>query len=486
MEESLQRRFGERLNKIYELFRLWKKSLGYAPRSALPIVFGMMVFDNVLGAATPLALRGAVNGLADHSARIALGYVAVYAVLYAASGGGTAAFTTRSYARLEYGLRYALSTQAYHHVLRLPHAAYLAHKLGQLTTLINMGIQGALRVQQTLTRSLLPAVLQVLLVGGILFGTVPPTIAIIFVVFVIFYGMMFRRNLLLSMNRKRESIHADVEASALATDAVVNHETVKLFGSESELSSRLDMAYSLSRDRAISHANMTARNHGQTALVTLICFGAALYLTAQQTLQGAMTVGSFVMVSAYFLRLIEPVRFLFGGLGNLASGLVDFQQLLNLLSEPAEFEAGDPVLPGSGPLTLEFDRIAFAYPGRENVLDEISFNVPAGRVVALVGASGAGKSTLARLIFRLYSPDCGAILVDGVAINSYTPAAIRAAVAIVPQDTVLFHDSIAANIGFARPDARCGDRRGGSPRWARASDRTATRWAANHCRRAWA
>ncbi|WP_143217867.1 ATP-binding cassette domain-containing protein [Acidithiobacillus ferrivorans] len=453
MEEILQHRFSERLKKINEFFRLLQKSLRYAPWSALPIVLGVIFLDSVLFAATPLALRGAVNGLAGHSAGLALGYVALYVVLEAARAGGAAALLNRSLGRLEYGVRYMLATQTYHHLLLLPHATYLTHKIGQLTTIVAKGLQGAVSVQQALIRGLLPAVLQVLLVSGILFGTVPPTIAIIFVVFVVFYGVIFRRNLLLIMAGKRECVSADIEASALATDAVINHETIKLFGAEAELSTRIDAAYSSSRDRWISYAGMTAKSFGQTALVTLICFGAALYLTAEQTLQGAMTVGGFVMVSAYFLRLIEPIRFLFGGLGRLAGGLVDFQQLLSLLSKPAELAAGDPVLPGDGPLALTFDRVAFAYPGRENVLDEISFNVPAGRAVALVGASGAGKSTIARLIFRLYSPDRGAILVDGVAIDRFTPAAIRAAVAIIPQDIVLFHDSIATNIGFARPNA---------------------------------
>ncbi|WP_437559927.1 ATP-binding cassette domain-containing protein [Acidithiobacillus sulfuriphilus] len=453
MMESLRRRFSDRLKKINEFFHLLRKSLRYAPRSALPIVLGVIFLDSVLIAATPLALRGAVNELAGHAAGLALGYVALYVVLEAASAGGTAAFINRSYARLEYGVRYMLTTQAYHHLLDLPQATYLTRKVGQLTTIVGKGLQGAVSVQQALIRGLLPAVLQVLLVGGILFGTVPPTIAIIFVVFVVFYGVIFRHNLLLIMAGQRECVSADIEASALATDAVINHETIKLFGAETEVSTRIDAAYSSSRDRWISYAGMTAKSFGQTALVTLTCFGVALYLTAEQTLRGAMTVGGFVMVSAYFLRLIEPIRFLFGGVGRLAGGLVDFQELLGLLSEPVELETGDPVLPGNGPLTLEFDRVAFAYPGRENVLDEISFKVPAGRAVALVGASGAGKSTIARLIFRLYSPDRGAIFVDGVAIDRFTPAAIRAAIAIVPQDTVLFHDSIAANIGFARPDA---------------------------------
>ena len=453
MMESLQRKFSDRLKKFNEFFRLLRKSLRYTPRLALAIVLGVTFLDSVLLAATPLALRGAVNGLAGHAAELALGYVALYVVLEAAHAGGAAALMNRSFGRLEYGVRYMLATQAYHHLLLLPHATYLTHKIGQLTTIVAKGLQGAVSVQQALIRGLLPAVLQVLLVGGILFGTVPPTIAIIFVIFVIFYGVIFRRNLLLIMAGQRKCVSADIEASALASDAVINHETIKLFGAETELSTRIDAAYSLSRDQWISYAGMTAKSFGQTALVTLTCFGVALYLTAEQTLRGAMTVGGFVMVSAYFLRLIEPIRFLFGGVGRLAGGLVDFQQLLGLLSEPVEFETGDPVLPGNGPLTLEFDRVAFAYPGRENVLDEISFKVPAGRAVALVGASGAGKSTIARLIFRLYSPDRGVIFIDGVAIDRFTPAAIRAAVAIVPQDTVLFHDSITANIGFARPDA---------------------------------
>ncbi|WP_279117624.1 ABC transporter transmembrane domain-containing protein [Acidithiobacillus thiooxidans] len=345
MEESLQRRFSERLKKINEFFRLLQKSLRYAPRSALPIVLGVILFDNVLIAATPLALRGAVNGLADHSAGLALGYVALYVVLEAAQAGGAAALLNRSYGRLEYGVRYMLATQTYHHLLCLPHATYLTHKIGQLTTIVAKGFQGAVSVQQALIRGLLPAVLQVLLVGGILFGTVPPTIAIIFVAFVVFYGVIFRRNLLLIMAGQRECVSADIEASALATDAVINHETIKLFGAEAELSSRIDAAYSSSRDRWISYADMTAKSFGQTALVTLICFGAALYLTAEQTLQGAMTVGVFVMVSAYFLRLIEPIRFLFGELGRLAGGLIDFQQLLSLLSKSAELAAGDPETP---------------------------------------------------------------------------------------------------------------------------------------------
>ena len=399
MMELLRNRFSQRLKKVNSFIHLLRESLRYAPRSALPIVLGVILVDNVLSAAAPLALRGAVNELAGHAAGPALGYIALYAVLEAASAGGTAAFVNRSYARLEYGVRYTLSVRAYRHLLHLPQATYLTHKVGQLTTIVGKGLNGALGVQRALIRGLLPAVLQVLLVVGILFGVVPPTVAIIFVVFVIFYGLIFRRNLLRIMARQREGNGADIAASALATDAVINHETIKLFGAENEISARINAAYSSSRDRWISFAGATAKSSGQTALVVLICVGAALYLTAEQTLQGTMTVGGFVMVSAYFLRLIEPLRFLFGGVGQLAGGLVDFQQLLDLLFKPIEQGMGTPVLPGNGPLTLEFDRVTFAYPGRENVLEEISFKVPAGQTVALVGASGAGKSTIARLIW---------------------------------------------------------------------------------------
>jgi ATP-binding cassette subfamily B protein len=176
-----------------------------------------------------------------------------------------------------------------------------------------------------------------------------------------------------------------------------------------------------------------------------------LFYAASDVARGAMTVGDFVLVNAYVVRLVQPLELLGFAVGDIAQGLAFLQSMLDLFAEKTEGDhSRAPQSAKSTQGELIFDRVSFSYREERAVIKDVSFSVPAGKTVAVVGVSGSGKSSLIRLLFRLYEPDSGRILLDGAPIKDLSLSAVRQAIAVVPQDTVLFHDTIANNIGFGR------------------------------------
>jgi ATP-binding cassette subfamily B protein len=246
----------------------------------------------------------------------------------------------------------------------------------------------------------------------------------------------------------------DVTAIVMAVDSVLNYETVKYFGAEALEAERYDLAKRAYEKAAIRNESMGSLfTLGQAAIVGVGLI-AVMIMAGRGVAAGTMTVGDFVLVNAYLLQLYAPLGILGTVYGNVRQSMTDIEAMTQLLADTPEIRdrPGAPVL--AAPRGhIVFDKVAFAYDPRRRILDQVSFEVPAGHTVAVVGASGAGKSTLARLLFRFYDVDAGAITIDGQDLREVTQLSLRRAIGVVSQDTVLFNDTIYYNIAYGRPEA---------------------------------
>jgi ATP-binding cassette subfamily B protein len=253
---------------------------------------------------------------------------------------------------------------------------------------------------------------------------------------------------------RREMNDSDTEANTKAIDSLLNYETVKYFGNESWEARRFDASMQRYEKAAVrTFRSLAVLNTGQ-AVIYSIGMMACMLLAARGITQGTHTVGDFVMINAMLIQLYMPLNFLGMIYRELRQGLVDIESMFDLLGQSPEVKDK----PGATPLVvnhghIRFENVSFSYDPARPILKQVDFEVPAGKMVALVGPSGAGKSTISRLLFRFYEVTSGRVLIDGQDIRDVTQLSLRSALGTVPQDTVLFNDSIAYNIRYGRPDA---------------------------------
>jgi ATP-binding cassette subfamily B protein len=276
----------------------------------------------------------------------------------------------------------------------------------------------------------------------IIFGSVAVYVAFTFAV------TNWRMEYRLAMNRYES------QANNEAIESLINYETVKYFGNEKIELSRCDNTLSKWEDNAvISQSSMSLLNFGQAAIIA-VAVTLIMFFAADEVRNGDMSIGDFVLVNAFLLQLFIPLGFLGIVYRQMKHSLTDMDQLIKLLDEVPEIQDR----PDAQPLNItrgevRFEHVAFAYQDDRPILHDIDFSIAPGKKVAVVGASGAGKSTLARLLFRFYDVGQGRVLIDGQDISEVTQTSLRAAIGIVPQDTVLFNESLQYNLAYARPEA---------------------------------
>ena len=331
---------------------------------------------------------------------------------------------------------------------------HLERQTGGVSRDIERGTKGISFLLNFMLFNILPTLLEIGLVAAILFSKYSPWFAIItfatLVVYIAFtliiteWRMVFRR----TMN------DMDSKANTRAVDSLLNYETVKYFGNEGYEAQRYDEQLGKWETAAVrNQTSLAALNAGQSVIIA--CGVTALMLLAADGVaQGSMTIGDLVLVNVFMLQLYMPLHFLGFVYREIRHALADMERMFRLLGEHREIEDA----PHAVPLRLDkaavcFEHVGFSYEPERNILYDVSFDIPSGHTVAVVGSSGAGKSTLARLLFRFYEVGAGRILVDGQDIRQVTQASLRAAMGIVPQDTVLFNDTIYYNIAYGRPQA---------------------------------
>jgi ATP-binding cassette subfamily B protein len=345
-----------------------------------------------------------------------------------------------------------MALRVYDHLFRLSLGYHLQRRTGELSRAIERGVKAVSFLLQTGLFNLGPTLVEFLLVIAVLLWRYPPTFALITFLTVAGYAAFTVLTTDWRTKYRREMNRLDNEFAAQSVDGLINYEVVKAFGNEGYESRRLDRALGAYENAAVrSQTTLSFLNAGQAGIiavgVAVVMLDAARYVVA-----GTLTVGDVVLVNAFILQLYQPLNFLGIVYREIRQSLTDLENIHGLLERPPEImDAPDATKLQVRGGTVRFEDVAFAYDPRRPILNGVSFELPAGRKLAVVGPSGAGKSTLVRLLFRFYDVTSGSIMIDGQDVRSVTQDSLRHAIGVVPQDTVLFNDTIGANIAYGRP-----------------------------------
>ena len=424
-------------------------------KGRVALALSLLMLAKLANVSVPWFLKDIVDQLSATQAALAmpLGLVAAYGLARLA----TSVFgelRDAVFAKVTQRAIRRIALQVFEHLHRLSLRFHLERKTGGMSRDIERGTKGIGFLLNFTLFNILPTLVEIGLVAGILLVNYHWSFAVVtfltiasyigFTLGVTEWRMVFRR----SMNE------LDSQANSKAIDALLNYETVKYFGNERYEVARYDgNLASWERSAVRNQTSLNFLNAGQGVIIA-VGVTVLVGLAARGVVDGSMSVGDMVLVNAYLIQLYAPLNFLGFVYREIKHSLADMERMFTLL------EQGEEVADRPGAQTLatrqaaiRFEQVQFGYDGKRQILHDVSFDIPAGKTVAVVGASGAGKSTLSRLLFRFYDVGAGRITLNGVDIRELTQASLRAHIGIVPQDTVLFNDSIYYNIAYGRPDA---------------------------------
>ena len=347
-----------------------------------------------------------------------------------------------------------LALETFQHIHRLSMRFHITRKTGGLSRIIERGVKGVAFLLRFMLFSIGPLALELLLVA-VIFYTVFDARYLAVVVLTIWAYVQFTFKVTEWRVRIRRQMNdQDTDANQKAIDSLLNFETVKYFGAEAREARRYDAAMEGYEEAAIKTSySLAMLNFGQTFLITSGLV-AVMVMAAIGVRDGSLTVGDFVMVNAYMIQITMPLNFLGTVYREIRQSLVDMGEMFELLEQPAEVndKPNAPALNVTGG-TVELRDVVFGYDDARPILQGVSLTVPAGKTVALVGPSGSGKSTIGRLLFRFYDVNAGQVLIDGQDVRDVTQDSLHSAIGVVPQDTVLFNDTVYYNIAYGNPDA---------------------------------
>jgi len=429
----------------------------------------ILVFAKVLTVCIPFLYKWATDALvspanaAGDKSGLAL-VVAVPIMLVVAYGVGRIMLNAFNqlrdalFARVsEHAIR-KLGHRAFVHMHRLSLRFHLQRRTGGLSRTMDHGMKGIDSIVDHIILNTFPTLLEFLLAAVVIAWQFNVSYVVVIFATIIAYVWftVVASNWRIAIRREMNA--SDTEANSKAVDSLLNYETVKYFGNEEMEAERYDR--SLARYEAASIKTWTSLawlNLGQTIIFTTgmtICMA----LSGMAIMRGEQSIGDFVMINALLIQLSFPLNFIGTVYRELKQGLADVEAMFRLLDMPEEVQdkPGAPALAVSEG-TVRFENVSFHYDPAREILKGVSFEVPAGKTVAIVGPSGAGKSTISRLLFRFYDVTAGRITIDGVDIRDVKQASVRAVIGMVPQDTVLFNDTIAYNIRYGRPSASMED-----------------------------
>ncbi|MFN3260172.1 MAG: ABCB family ABC transporter ATP-binding protein/permease [Pikeienuella sp.] len=418
-----------------------------------------LILAKIATVLTPVGFMYAVDGLAADAPAPATWLMAPVALVLFY---GFARVASIAFAQLRDGVfakvgqralrRLALETFRHVHALSLRY--HITRKTGGLSRIIERGVKGVDFLLRFMLFSIGPLILELGMVAAIFFFAFSGWYFLVIVVTIAIYVWFtfkvteWRVKIRIRMNER------DTDANQKAVDSLLNFETVKYFTAEAREAARYDRSMEGYEEAAVkTGVSLAWLNVGQTVIITagLVIVMAMAAIGVQA---GQMTVGQFVAVNAYMIQLTMPLNFLGTVYREIRQSLVDMRDMFTLLDQPAEVSdrADAKALdPGTG--EVRFETVEFAYEGERPILKGVDFTVPGGKTLAVVGPSGSGKSTLFRLLFRFYDVQKGRVLVNGQDVRDVTQASLRAAVGVVPQDTVLFNDTIRYNIAYGREGA---------------------------------
>ena len=425
-------------------------------RVRVVVALACLVAAKAINVMVPLLYKRAVDALSIHDGSLIAVPVAVLLAYGLARVLNSTFSELRDIAFARVGQRAIrrVGLRVFLHLHRLALRFHLDRQTGGVSRAIERGTKGIEFLLNFMLFNILPTLLEIGLVTAVLWRLYDVRFALATFVTILVYiaytlvvtewRTQYRRN----MNE------TDSDASTKAIDSLLNFETVKYFGNEQHEASRYDRALSRYEGAAVkSKVTLSLLNIGQGAIIA-IGLTLVMAMAAEGVAAGRMTVGDFVLVNSYLVQLAMPLNFLGFVYREIKQSLTDMEAMFHLLEVHAEISDD----PGAPPLVVRggevrFDAVQFGYEANREILKGIEFTVPPGRTVAIVGPSGAGKSTLSRILFRFYDVNGGRVTIDGQDIRRVTQASLRAAIGIVPQDTVLFNDTIRYNIAYGRPGA---------------------------------
>jgi len=419
------------------------------------IALACLITAKLANVGVPLVMKEVVDGLDAKTAIVAVpvALLAIYGILR---------FSTTLFAELRDVVFIRVTQRAirrvalgvFRHLHSLSLRFHLDRQTGGMTRDIERGTRGISTLLSYLLFSILPVILEFALVAAVLIGRFDWRFAAVtfgaVAVYIAFTVLVTEWR----MEIRRRANELDSKANTRAIDSLLNYETVKYFGNEDFEARRYDENLRTYEDAATKNeASLGILNIGQSFIIAA-AVTALMLLAAEGVVAGSFTLGDLVLVNGLLIQLYIPLNFLGMVYREIKQSLIDMDRMFRLLSEHREVDdrPGAPELP-PGPATVEFRKVSFSYEKERQILFGVDFAIPAGQRVAVVGHSGSGKSTLARLLYRFYDVTGGSISINSLDIREARQSSLRAAIGIVPQDTVLFNDTILYNIRYGRPDA---------------------------------
>ncbi|EEW26070.1 ABCB family ABC transporter ATP-binding protein/permease [Rhodobacter ferrooxidans] len=438
---------------------LWPQDEPWVKRRVV-LALLLLLAAKIISVATPFFYKAAVDALAGEapSAAMLLAFSAAgLTVAYGLARLGAVGFgELRDAVFVRVGQRALrkLALETFTHIHRLSMRYHISRKTGGLSRIIERGVKGVDFLLRFMLFSIGPLILELSMVSVLfawLFGIWYMVVVVVTIAIYVTYTFKVTE---WRVKIRRQMNDQDTDANQKAIDSLLNFETVKYFGAEGREAARYDRSMASYEGLAVKTGqSLSILNFGQASIITtgLVI---VMVMASFGVQDGTLTVGDFVMVNAYMIQITMPLNFLGTVYREIRQALVDMGQMFGLLAQPAEVtdKPGAPALAVSGG-AVEFDDVRFGYDTERPILKGITLRVGAGERVALVGPSGSGKSTIGRLLFRFYDVTGGAVRIDGQDLRDVTQDSLHARIGVVPQDTVLFNDSVYYNIAYGNPEA---------------------------------